>query len=143
MTCNMTDRLNCKLSSCASRYVTLCFLKHHLNFCCIVGDVASPADLVRTRSTMSRISSNTRVLSSAIDLAVSTASWEWTESAVWRRVPVCLSIIENKVIHFEMRWTSRPALATSQLTALRISDSLKPAPATPTMEAMTPVGSKS
>jgi hypothetical protein len=54
-------------------------------------------------------------------------------------MPVCLRVRENRVTVLEMLWTSSPSLATSQLTALRMSDSLKPAPATPMMEAMIPV----
>ena len=134
----MTERLSLKLSSCASRYVTRCLLKHHWNRCWMVGGEAPSAGLLRTRSSMSLNSSNTFVASSDILCTPSRASCVWTESAACRAMPVCLRVREKRVTVLEMLWTSSPSVATSQLTALRMSDSLKPAPATPMIEAITP-----
>ena len=62
----------------------------------------------------------------------------WTESGACSAMPVCLRVKAKRVTVLEMLWTSSPSLATSQLTALRMSDSLKPAPATPMTAAMIP-----
>ena len=137
----MTERLNCKLSSCARRYVTLCFLKFLLNLCWI-GEPPSSlrCAVVRTRSSISPISSNALVPSSDIDCVVSTASWEWIESGAWRTWLVCLSIKEKCVTPLEMAWTSSPAFATSELTAFSVRESLKPSAATRLIELPLPVG---
>jgi hypothetical protein len=100
--CNITDRLNLSDSSCAIRYVTLCFLKHHLNFCNVVGPKWPSFRLVPHAANISLISSKTSSHSSFICDTASSASVVCTESDACSVWPICFSISENKLMLFEM-----------------------------------------
>src|SRR5436305_15303816 len=139
MICSITERLNFSDSSCAKRYVILCFLKHHLNLCSVVGPKVSSAFLVRTLLSMYSISSKICRHLSVICLAACSASGECMELGVCSVCPTCLSINENDVTALEMLYISCPADATSPPTRLRLIERRKPASATPMMDAIRPM----
>ena len=135
----MTERLSLSDSSCASRYVTLCFLKAHLNFWMVVGMNVPSLLLVRTLSSKYWISSKTCWHSSVMCFAACLHSSVAMESGICNVCPTDLSIKENRVMFLEMLCISRPADAISLPIAFITSDKRKPAPATPMIDAMIPV----
>lgn len=134
MICSINERLTCSLSSRPSRYSIPCFLKHHLMRWGIEGDTLPSCLLLRTLSSMALISVKTALLSSRICSATRMASIEWTELDWSRTAAVCFKSKEKRVTFLDMVRISVGALAISQLTALRMSERRKPAPAMPVME---------